>query len=223
MKRTFVFFVTMMMVVVNVMAQDAYDFGFTNTRVQSQTVVVPTTTKTVSARALAQASNRRNNSRRATTTTAQTYTTDNTQQQLAAQAQTNQQQRVISGTIQNVYIMGGDMIKITISPARGTFGMRNQEFILVNYNSSIDLLRGDFVTFVANYDQSYDRPAIYNNQIIDPAGMQRVYNDRLNYYGDATAMYGAYPSMTKWGNIINNVMAGAMTVASIVSLVKAIF
>jgi hypothetical protein len=70
---------------------------------------------------------------------------------------------------------------------------------------------------------AYDHPAIYNNQIIDPAGMQRVYNDRLDYYGDVTAMYGAYPCMTKWGRIMNNVMAGAMTVASIVSLVKAIF
>jgi len=213
----------MMMVVVNVFGQDAFDFGFTNTRVQSQTVTIkPTTTRTVSATALAQASARRNSSR-TNATTAQTYTTDNTQQQLAAQVQANQQQRVVSGTISNVYIMGGDLVKITISPARGTFGMRNQEFILVGYNSSIELMRGDFVTFVANYDQSYDRPAIYNNQIIDPAGMQRIYNDRLNYYGDATAMYGAYPSMTKWGNIINNVMAGAMTVASIVSLVKAIF
>jgi hypothetical protein len=220
-----ILFVMMIMVVVNVMAQDAFDFGFTNTRVSQRTVTVQptTTTRTVSATALAQASARRNNSHRTATTATQTYTTDNTQQQLAAQAQANQMQRVVSGTISNVYIMGGDLVKITISPARGTFGMRNQEFILVGYNSSIELMRGDFVTFVANYDMAYDRPAIYNNQIIDPSGMQRVYNDRLNYYGDATAMYGAYPGMTKWGNIINNVMAGAMTVASIVSLVKAIF
>jgi len=220
MKRTAMFFVTMMMMVLAANAQ-SYDFMFNNV------ATTKTNVKSVTVDQLAQASARRsgNTATRRSTTTApaqQTYTND-TQNQLIAQASANQMQRVVSGTVENVYIMGGGLTKITVSPARGSFGMRGQEFILVNYNSSIDIVRGDFVTFVATYDMAYGHPAIYNNQIIDPAGMQRVYNDRLNYYGDVTAMYGAYPCMTKWGRIMNNVMAGAMTVASIVSLVKAIF
>jgi hypothetical protein len=232
MKRTAMFFVSLMMVVM-VSAQSSYDFMFNNVTVPAATTsnVQPKATRTVSASALAKVSAKRNSSRRATATTAPetaqnvpatTFAhTSNPELVAQAQAQANGHQQVVSGTITNVYMNGWELI-LTVR-TEGMYGGK-YDFALQGYNSNIEIQRGDFVCFVATYTGN-SIPQVYANEFINPTGMKRYMNETANLYygGNYSMMLMQNGQMNKWQRAINTVMSGAMTVASIVSLVKAIF
>jgi hypothetical protein len=231
MKRTAMFFVSLMMVVM-VSAQGSYDFMFNNVTAPTATSnVQPKATRTVSASALAKVSAKRNSSRRATATTAPetaqnvpatTFAhTSNPELVAQAQAQANGHQQVVSGTITNVYMNGWELI-LTVR-TEGMYGGK-YDFALQGYNSNIEIQRGDFVCFVATYTGN-SIPQVYANEFINPTGMKRYMNETANLYygGNYSMMLMQNGQMSKWQRAINTVMSGAMTVASIVSLVKAIF
>ena len=234
MKRTAMFFVSLMMVVM-VSAQSSYDFMFNNVTVPTATSNVKAV-KSVSVKQLAQASARRSGNtrtatRRATATTAPetaqnvpatTFAhTSNPELVAQAQAQANGHQQVVSGTITNVYMNGWELI-LTVR-TEGMYGGK-YDFALQGYNSNIEIQRGDFVCFVATYTGN-TLPQVYANEFINPTGMKRYMNETANLYygGNYSMMLMQNGQMNKWQRAINTVMSGAMTVASIVSLVKAIF
>lgn len=220
MKRIFVCFVSMMMVLV---ANAQYDFMFNNVAVSNTTKNV----KSVTVEQLAQASARRSAStrtatRRAAATTPAQQTTNMTsmQQELVNQASAGQQV-VVTGTIENVYNNGWELLLDVRTT--GMYGGVHR-YALQGYNLNIEIHRGDLVYFVATYTGN-TLPQVSANEFINPTGMRRYMVDCADMYygGNYALMLSSNGQMSKWQRTLNTIATTAVSVAGIVSLVKALF
>lgn len=220
MKRIFVCFVSMMMVLV---ANAQYDFMFNNVTVPTATSNVKAV-KSVSVNQLAQASARRsgNTTRRAAATTpAQQTQYTETQQQVMNMASANEQKVVMCGTIENVYNNGWELMLDVRT--NGVYGGVHR-YALQGYNSNIEICRGDRVYFATTYTgNSY--PQIVASEFLNYTGTQRymVWTANEYYGGNFNMMLMQNGQMSKWQRALMNITSTAMTVATLVQVVKSIF
>lgn len=225
MKKTMILFV--MMMVVNV-AFAQYDFMFNNVTVPSAT---KTNVKSVSVNQLAQASARRSAStrtatRRATATTAaaqtapQTVQYTETQQQIVDMASANQKV-VMMGEVTNVYMNGWDLILTVRTP--GLYGGKH-DYALQGYNSNIEIHRGDKIYFAAEYTGT-SIPTIAASEFLDYTGIQRYMTETADMYygGNYGLMLSSNGQMSKYQKALMNITSTALTVATLVQVVKSIF
>lgn len=228
MKRTAMFFVSLMMVVM-VSAQSSYDFMFNNVTVPAATSnVQPKATRTVSAKALAQVSARRqNNSRRNATMTATAQTAQQTapqytetQQQIVDMASANQKV-VMMGEVTNVYMNGWELILTVRTP--GLYGGKH-DYALRGYNSNIEIMRGDKIYFAAEYTGT-SIPTIAASEFLDYTGIQRYMTETADMYygGNYGLMLSSNGQMSKYQKALMNITSTALTVATLVQVVKSIF
>ena len=229
MKRTAMFFVSLMMVVM-VSAQSSYDFMFNNVAVSNTTT--KTNVKSVSVNQLAQASARRSgNTRTATrrnttmTATAQTaqqtapqYT--ETQQQIVDMASANQKV-VMMGEVTNVYMNGWELILTVRTP--GLYGGKH-DYALRGYNSNVEIHRGDKIYFAAEYTGT-SIPTIAATEFLDYTGIQRYMTETADMYygGNYGLMLSSNGQMSKYQKALMNITSTALTVATLVQVVKSIF
>lgn len=229
MKKTMILFV--MMMVVNV-AFAQYDFMFNNVTVPTATSNVKAV-KSVSVNQLAQASARRSgNTRTATrrnatmTATAQTaqqtapqYT--ETQQQVMNMASANEQKVVMCGTIENVYMNGWELILTVRTP--GLYGGKH-DYALQGYNSNIEIHRGDRVYFATTYTGT-SLPQIMASEFLNYTGIQRYMTETADMYygGNYGLMLSSNGQMSKYQKALMNITSTALTVATLVQVVKSIF
>lgn len=231
MKRTAMFFVSLMMVVM-VSAQSSYDFMFNNVTVPAATTSNVKAVKSVSVNQLAQASARRSgNTRTATrrnatmTATAQTaqqtapqYT--ETQQQIVDMASANQKV-VMMGEVTNVYMNGWELILTVRTP--GLYGGKH-DYALRGYNSNIEIMRGDKIYFAAEYTGT-SIPTIAATEFLDYTGIQRYMTETADMYygGNYGLMLSSNGQMSKYQKALMNITSTALTVATLVQVVKSIF
>jgi hypothetical protein len=226
MKRTAMFFVSLMMVVM-VSAQSSYDFMFNNVTVPTATSNVKAV-KSVSVNQLAQASARRSGNtrtatRRATTTTATAQTAPQyteTQQQIVDMASANQKV-VMMGEVTNVYMNGWDLILTVRTP--GLYGGKH-DYALQGYNSNIEIHRGDKIYFAAEYTGT-SIPTIAASEFLDYTGIQRYMTETADMYygGNYGLMLSSNGQMSKYQKALMNITSTALTVATLVQVVKSIF
>jgi hypothetical protein len=229
MKRTAMFFVSLMMVVM-VSAQSSYDFMFNNVAVSNTTTktnVKSTPTRSISVDALAQATARRQNAtRRNTTMTAtaqtapQTVQYTETQQQIVDMASANQKV-VMMGEVTNVYMNGWDLILTVRTP--GLYGGKH-DYALQGYNSNIEIHRGDKIYFAATYTGT-SIPTIAASEFLDYTGIQRYMTETADMYygGNYGLMLSSNGQMSKYQKALMNITSTALTVATLVQVVKSIF
>jgi hypothetical protein len=216
-----------MMMVVNV-AFAQYDFMFNNVTVPSAT---KTNVKSVSVNQLAQASARRSAStrtatRRATATTAtaqtapQTVQYTETQQQIVDMASANQKV-VMMGEVTNVYMNGWELILTVRTP--GLYGGKH-DYALRGYNSNIEIMRGDKIYFAAEYTGT-SIPTIAATEFLDYTGIQRYMTETADMYygGNYGLMLSSNGQMSKYQKALMNITSTALTVATLVQVVKSIF
>lgn len=190
------------------------------------------TTKSVNVRQLSAASARRQQT--TTRTASQNTYAQNAQQnltpmqqQLQNVASASQQQEVICGTIEHVYNQGFGRARVQVRKAGMFGGVYTYTFLGYPEDDVMKPAKGDYVCFIVTYGQNgpNDYPLVNFQEMINTTWMTRYmlwYKE--HYYGGNTAMmFSANPKMSKWNNAISMVMSGAMTVASVVSLIKAIF
>ena len=223
MKKTMILFVMMMVVTV---ANAQYDFMFNNVAVSNTTT--KTNVKSVSVNQLAQASARRSgNTRTATrrnatmTATAQTapqYT--ETQQQIVDMASANQKV-VMMGEVTNVYMNGWELILTVRTP--GLYGGKH-DYALRGYNSNIEIHRGDKIYFAAEYTGT-SIPTIAATEFLDYTGIQRYMTETADMYygGNYGLMLSSNGQMSKYQKALMNITSTALTVATLVQVVKSIF
>ena len=222
MKRTAMFFVSLMMVVM--VSAQGYDFMFNNV-----TPVATSNVKSVSVNQLAQASARRSGNTRTATLRATTAATaapqtvqyTETQQQVMNMASANEQKVVMCGTIENVYNNGWELMLDVRT--NGVYGGVHR-YTLQGYNSNIEICRGDRVYFATTYTgNSY--PQIVASEFLNYTGTQRYMTWTANEYygGNFNMMLMQNGQMSKWQRALMNITSTAMTVATLVQVVKSIF
>jgi hypothetical protein len=222
MKKTMILFVMMMVVTV---ANAQYDFMFNNVSSNTTTNVKPM--KSVSVNQLAQASARRSASTRttrrsATTTAAQQTAPQYTETQQEVMNMANAQQKVVlCGEVTNVYNDGNQLI-LTVRTA-GMMGGKF-DYALRGYNSNVEIHRGDKIYFAATYTGT-SLPEILPTEFLDYTGMQRYMTETANLYygGNYSLMLSSNGQMSKWNRVLMNVTSTAMTIGTLVALVKSIF
>jgi len=226
MKKTFVLFVSMMMVLVA--NAQGYDFMFNNVTVPTATSnVQPKATRSISVDALAQATTRRQNAtRRATTATATAQTAPQTVQYTETQQEVmnmaNAQQKVVlNGTVENVYNNGWELILTVRTP--GLYGGEHR-YALQGYNSNVEIHRGDKIYFAATYTGT-TIPQVYASEFLNYTGMQRymVETADLYYGGNYGLMLSSNGQMSKWNRALMNITGTALTVATLVQIVRSLF
>lgn len=215
----------MMMVLV---ANAQYDFMFNNVTVPAATtsnVKPATTTRTVSASALAKVSAKQNRTRRATTATATAQTAQQpqyteTQQQIVDMASANQKV-VMMGEVTNVYMNGWELILTVRTP--GLYGGKH-DYALRGYNSNIEIHRGDKIYFAAEYTGT-SIPSIAASEFLDYTGIQRYMTETADMYygGNYGLMLSSNGQMSKYQKALMNITSTALTVATLVQVVKSIF
>jgi hypothetical protein len=226
MKKTMILFV--MMMVVNV-AFAQYDFMFNNVTVPSATsnVKPATTTRTVSASALAKVSAKQNRTRRNATMTATAQTAQQTapqytetQQQIVDMASANQKV-VMMGEVTNVYMNGWELILTVRTP--GLYGGKH-DYALRGYNSNVEIMRGDKIYFAAEYTGT-SIPTIAATEFLDYTGIQRYMTETADMYygGNYGLMLSSNGQMSKYQKALMNITSTALTVATLVQVVKSIF
>jgi hypothetical protein len=226
MKKTMILFV--MMMVVNV-AFAQYDFMFNNVTVPAATsnVKPATTTRTVSASALAKVSAKQNRTRRNATMTATAQTAQQTapqytetQQQIVDMASANQKV-VMMGEVTNVYMNGWELILTVRTP--GLYGGKH-DYALRGYNSNIEIMRGDKIYFAAEYTGT-SIPTIAATEFLDYTGIQRYMTETADMYygGNYGLMLSSNGQMSKYQKALMNITSTALTVATLVQVVKSIF
>jgi hypothetical protein len=228
----------MVMMVMNVMAQDLLGIDMDNVqvvRVGSATTTTAAPTRTVSVRQLAAANTATRLTTRTTTRSAQTtaYANQTAQQndmqsQLQAAAAASSMQVVVCGVVESCTPCGTGMRKMRVRSA-GMFGTIH-DYTLVGYQYPvIKINKGDYLCFIATDNGAFAYPQVNYSEVINSTGMTRYMNEyNRHHLGGAYGMYGPYDAtkMSKWNKVINGVVTGAYaaaSVASVIGLIKSIF
>jgi hypothetical protein len=231
-------FTMMVMMVMNVMAQDLLGIDMDNVqvvRVGSATTTTAAPTRTVSVRQLAAANTATRRTTRTTTRSAQTtaYANQTAQQndmqsQLQAAAAASSMQVVVCGVVESCTPCGTGMRKMRVR-STGMFGTI-RDYTLVGYQYPvIKINKGDYLCFIATDNGAFAYPQVNYSEVINSTGMTRYMNEyNRHHLGGAYGMYGPYDAtkMSKWNKVINGVVTGAYaaaSVASVIGLIKSIF